>query len=120
MNVKVESLEPNASEEGGNEYFNTAQKIVNNAQNARESGWKAFESDKNRYWIAATNGLYKYSNKSLIFYSSEKNFKSNIINLGVKNEFIHASGNQSNSRDKAGISAKKIAARVLKKLKQRA
>ena len=40
------------SEEGGNEYFNTAQKIVNNAQNARESGWKAFESDKNRYWIA--------------------------------------------------------------------
>ena len=40
------------SEEGGNEYFNIAQKIVNNAQNARESGWKAFESDKNRYWIA--------------------------------------------------------------------
>ena len=40
------------SEEGGNEYFNTAQKIVNNAHNARESGWKAFESDKNRYWIA--------------------------------------------------------------------
>ncbi len=54
------------------------------------------------------------------WFSNEKNFKSNIINLGVKNEFIHASGNQSNSRDKAGISAKKIAARVLKKLKQRA
>ena len=40
------------SEEGGNEYFNIAQKIVSNAQNAREAGWKAFESDKNRYWIA--------------------------------------------------------------------
>ncbi len=40
------------SEEGGNEYFNKAQRIVNNAQNARETGWKAFESDKNRYWIA--------------------------------------------------------------------
>ena len=40
------------SEEGGNEYFNRAQRIVNNAQNAREPGWKAFESDKNRYWIA--------------------------------------------------------------------
>ena len=40
------------SEEGGNEYFNIAQKIVSNAQNAPESGWKAFESDKNRYWMA--------------------------------------------------------------------
>ena len=28
-----------------------AQNIVNNAQNAREIGWKAFESDKNRYWL---------------------------------------------------------------------
>ena len=40
------------SEEGGNEYFNIAQRIVSNAQNARETGWKAFESDKNRYWLA--------------------------------------------------------------------
>ena len=40
------------SEEGGNEYFNMAQRIVSNAQNAREPGWKAFESDKNRYWLA--------------------------------------------------------------------
>ena len=40
------------SEEGGNEYFNVAQRIVNNAQNAPEKGWKAFESDKNRYWLA--------------------------------------------------------------------
>ena len=40
------------SEEGGNEYFNIAQKIVTNAQNAPELGWKAFESDKNRYWLA--------------------------------------------------------------------
>ena len=40
------------SEDGAYEYFNMAQKIVNNAQNAPETGWKAFESDKNRYWIA--------------------------------------------------------------------
>ena len=39
------------SEEGGNEYFNIAQRIVTNAQNAPEPGWKAFESDKNRYWL---------------------------------------------------------------------
>lgn len=35
---------------GGNIYFNDAQTIVNNAQNARESGWKSFEGQKNRYW----------------------------------------------------------------------
>ena len=40
------------SEDGGYDYFATAQKIVSNAQNAPENGWKAFESDKNRYWIA--------------------------------------------------------------------
>ena len=39
------------SEDGGMEYFDKAQKIVNNAQNAAELGWKAFESDKNRYWL---------------------------------------------------------------------
>lgn len=39
------------SEYGGNEYFSIAQRIVNNAQNTAETGWKAFESDKNRYWL---------------------------------------------------------------------
>ena len=39
------------SEYGGAPYFIKAQNIVNNAQNAREIGWKAFESDKNRYWL---------------------------------------------------------------------
>ena len=39
------------SEYGGAPYFIKAQSIVNNAQNAREIGWKAFESDKNRYWL---------------------------------------------------------------------
>lgn len=38
---------------GGTVYFNEAQTIVNNAQNASESGWKAYESSdkKNRYWF---------------------------------------------------------------------
>lgn len=40
------------SDQGGYEYFVKAQNIVNNCQNAPEIGWKAFESDKNRYWIA--------------------------------------------------------------------
>lgn len=36
---------------GGTEYFQKAQLIVSNAQSAAETGWKSFESNKNRYWI---------------------------------------------------------------------
>lgn len=36
---------------GGTPYFTEAQKIISNAQGAKELGWKAFESTTNRYWI---------------------------------------------------------------------
>ena len=36
---------------GGTPYLNKAMTIVNNAQSARESGWKAYENTKNRYWL---------------------------------------------------------------------
>ncbi|MCB0778524.1 MAG: DUF4835 family protein, partial [Flavobacteriales bacterium] len=36
---------------GGSEFYNLAQQVVNNAQNAQESGWKAFEEQRNRYWL---------------------------------------------------------------------
>jgi hypothetical protein len=36
---------------GGSEYFQKAEKIVQNAQNAPERGWKAYENLKNRYWL---------------------------------------------------------------------
>lgn len=36
---------------GGTDYYAQAQNVVNNAQNASESGWKAFEDQKNRYWL---------------------------------------------------------------------
>lgn len=39
------------SPEGGTDFFQKAQSIVNNSQNAREKGWKAFESERNRYWL---------------------------------------------------------------------
>ena len=39
------------SEDHAYEYFGKAQKIVSNAQNTSERGWKAFENDKNRYWL---------------------------------------------------------------------
>ncbi len=36
---------------GGTPYFQRAQQIVSNAQNAKGSGWKAYESRRNRYWL---------------------------------------------------------------------
>lgn len=36
---------------GGSDYFIKAQNIINNAQNVAETGWKAFDSSKNRYWL---------------------------------------------------------------------
>jgi hypothetical protein len=39
--------------DGGTPYFQAAEKIVDNAQNATEKGWKPFDntSHKNRYWM---------------------------------------------------------------------
>jgi hypothetical protein len=55
---------------GGSPYFEKAQAIVNTAQNVPEKGWKAFESQKNRYWLVENflnssysgirEGLYDY------------------------------------------------------------
>jgi hypothetical protein len=39
------------SPSGGTTFFQRAQTIVSNAQSASETGWKAFESNKNRYWL---------------------------------------------------------------------
>ncbi len=38
---------------GGTEYWQKAQQIVTNAQNGSDAGtgWKSFESNKNRYWL---------------------------------------------------------------------
>ncbi|MEI7981260.1 MAG: DUF4835 family protein, partial [Bacteroidota bacterium] len=38
---------------GGQAFYQKAQEVVNAAQNAQESGWKAYESEKNRYWLVA-------------------------------------------------------------------
>ena len=39
------------SPSGGSRYFEKAQEVVNAAQNSSDPGWKAYESEKNRYWI---------------------------------------------------------------------
>jgi len=38
---------------GGTAFFEKAQEVVTTAQSAQVSGWKAFESDKNRYWMVS-------------------------------------------------------------------
>ncbi|MBN1987118.1 MAG: DUF4835 family protein [Prolixibacteraceae bacterium] len=63
------------SPEGGTPYFEKAQAIVNNAQNAAMKGWKAFESERNRYWLVENmlnqsysdyrNCLYQYHRQGL-------------------------------------------------------
>lgn len=39
------------SMKGGQPFFQQAQRIVQGAQASNAPGWKAFESDKNRYWL---------------------------------------------------------------------
>ena len=51
------------SVDGGSYYMQKAQNIVNNAQGAQERGWKAYESNKNRYWI-----ITFFIAKSWLFY----------------------------------------------------
>ncbi|MEI7498834.1 MAG: DUF4835 family protein [Bacteroidota bacterium] len=63
------------SPSGGTPFFEKAQEVVNAAQNSSEPGWKAFESDKNRWWLVnnylnpANSGLrdfaYGYNRQGL-------------------------------------------------------
>lgn len=57
------------SPEGGTPYFERAQAIVNNSQSAREKGWKAFESDKNRYWLIENIMNRSYSSMRETYYT---------------------------------------------------
>lgn len=55
---------------GGSPYYAKAQNIVNMGQNAREKGWKAFESQKNRYWLIEnlTNPTYSSIREAMYRY----------------------------------------------------
>lgn len=56
--------------EGGTRYFTEAQRIVNNAQASPQTGWRAFEDKKNRYWLItnALNVRYKPLRKAYYEY----------------------------------------------------
>lgn len=57
------------SREGGTPYFEKAMAIVNNSQNAREKGWKSFESERNRYWLVENVLNKSYSGMRDCYYS---------------------------------------------------
>ncbi|MBL6873755.1 MAG: DUF4835 family protein [Flavobacteriales bacterium] len=57
------------SSNAGNVYLQKAKKIVENAQSAPEGGWKAFESNKNRYWLAEELLDAKYSSFHDVLYN---------------------------------------------------
>jgi hypothetical protein len=47
LGLYFDSFSPDA----GSPFYEKAQSVVNAAQNAQESGWKAFESTRNRFWM---------------------------------------------------------------------
>ncbi|MCU4166658.1 DUF4835 family protein [Carboxylicivirga caseinilyticus] len=47
LGMDYDSFSPN----GGTEYFQKAEQIVNQAQGSSYSAWKSFESQRNRYWL---------------------------------------------------------------------
>jgi len=49
------------SNEGGTPYFLKAQTVVNNAQQLADRGWKAFENQRNRFWLVENllNGQFR-------------------------------------------------------------
>lgn len=61
------------SMEGGTPYFEKAQAIVNNSQNAREKGWKAFESERNRYWLIENIMNRSYADYRKCMYNYHRN-----------------------------------------------
>ena len=55
---------------GGTPYFEKARAVVNAAQNAPESGWKAYENQKNRYWLVENlmNSTYNPFREGMYYY----------------------------------------------------
>jgi hypothetical protein len=54
LGYDADSFEKN----GGTAYFSQAQRVVNNAQNSSEGGWKSFDGKANRFWMV-DNALQK-------------------------------------------------------------
>lgn len=61
------------SPEGGTPFFEKAQAIVNNSQNAKEKGWKSFENERNRYWLMENIMNASYSDFRSCMYNYHRN-----------------------------------------------
>ncbi len=80
------------SQRGGDVYFQKAWNIVNNApENSSISGWKSFESQRNRYWLAENlnnnrfalihDAIYAYYRSGMdVFYENEEAGRTGILN----------------------------------------
>ena len=86
---------------GGTTYLQKALSIVNTAQDASEPGWKAFESNKNRYWIINNmldasfvplrECMYNYHRKGLDVMVENKDAGRAVISESIENlKKVHA------------------------------
>ena len=78
------------SSEGGTEYFQKAQKIVNNAQSSSNKGWKAFEAKKqdNRYFLVENLLNSRYGSIRRAMYRYHR------LGLDTMNEKLEAGRNE--------------------------
>jgi hypothetical protein len=61
--------------EGGTQFYQLAEKIVSNAQNAPESGWKPYDGsrNRNRYWLVKNILNKEYSEIRKFIYEYDRN-----------------------------------------------
>jgi hypothetical protein len=59
--------------EGGTQYWQKAQQIVNNAQNAPETGWKSSQNQRNRYWLVENTLQPVFKGVRECFYAYHRN-----------------------------------------------
>lgn len=70
MAMEYDSFSP----KGGEDFFNKAMNIVNNAPESKDiTGWKAFDGQRNRYWLAKNMTDAKYNSIHDVFYDFYRN-----------------------------------------------
>ncbi len=86
--------------DGGDPFFQKAKNIVSNAQNAKEKGWQAQQSNTNRYWLIENalhevfsplrTCMYEYHRKGLDqMYEDQKKGRKNITEALEKLEGVY-------------------------------
>ncbi len=96
------------AEFGGEEQFKKALDVVNTAQQSNASGWQAFQSNRNRYWLSENlvnqnlrpirKGLYTYHRLALDkFEQSQSQDEARTLIVGVLKDIQTAERNIPNS-----------------------